>query len=703
MLQIFQNLSNGKTSLMDVPSPKPIDGQINIRTKKSLVSIGTERMLIDFGKAGWIERARSQPDKVKMVLDKIKSDGLSATYDAVKSKLDQPIPLGYCNVGKILDATNTGLKKGSRVVSNGHHAEIVRVPKNLVAPIPDEVDDETAAFTVVGAIAMQGIRLVNPTIGETIVVTGLGLIGLLTVQILKANGCRVIGIDYDSSKCKLAKQFGADVVDLSKGQDPIAMAEIFSRGRGADAVIITASSKSNDVVHEAATMCRKRGRIVLVGVVGLELNRADFYEKELTFQVSCSYGPGRYDENYEENGKDYPFGFVRWTEQRNFEAVLDLMASGSIDVKPLISHRFEINDAAEIYESLNQSASLGILIDYQNSSEVLPTEDTVYLSDNLQSQVQKGNVTFIGGGNYASRVLIPAFKKAGANLITLVTSGGMSAFHHGNKNGFLVASTDIEQALDESVDTVVIATQHNLHASQAIKALEKGKNIFVEKPLALTHEEIDKIEKCQKKSKTMVMVGYNRRFSPHIKKIKNLLEEKQMPKTFIFTMNAGYVPKEHWTQNPEIGGGRIIGEACHYIDLMRFLAGSKIKSFDAIKMGENDSVEVTEDKALIFITFEDGSVGSIHYFANGGKVFPKERIEIFCDNSVLHLDNFRKLIGYGWKGFNKMNLWSQNKGQENCVAEFMQSLKEGKRNPIPHDEIFEVARVSVDVAEMLKN
>ncbi len=703
MLQIFQNLSNGKTSLMDVPSPKPIDGQINIRTQKSLVSIGTERMLIDFGKAGWIERARSQPDKVKMVLDKIKSDGLSATYDAVKSKLDQPIPLGYCNVGKILDSTNTGLKKGTRVVSNGHHAEIVRVPKNLVASIPDEVDDETAAFTVVGAIAMQGIRLVNPTIGETIVVTGLGLIGLLTVQILKANGCRVIGIDYDSSKCKLAKQFGADVVDLSKGQDPIAMAEMFSRGRGADAVIITASSKSNDVVHEAATMCRKRGRIVLVGVVGLELNRADFYEKELTFQVSCSYGPGRYDENYEENGKDYPFGFVRWTEQRNFEAVLDLMASGSIDVKPLISHRFEINDAAEIYENLNQSASLGILIDYQNSSEVLPTEGTVYLDDNLQSKVQKGNVSFIGGGNYASRVLIPAFKKAGANLITLVTSGGKSAFYHGKKNGFLVASTDIEQALDESVDTVVIATQHNLHASQAIKALEKGKNIFVEKPLALTHEEIDKIEICQKKSKTMVMVGYNRRFSPHIKKIKNLLEEKQMPKTFIFTMNAGYVPKEHWTQNPEIGGGRIIGEACHYIDLMRFLAGSKIKSFDAIKMGENDSVEVTEDKALIFITFEDGSVGSIHYFANGGKVFPKERIEIFCDNSVLQLDNFRKLIGYGWKGFNKMNLWSQNKGQENCVAEFMQSLKEGKRNPIPHDEIFEVARVSVDVAEMLKN
>ncbi len=702
MLQILQNLSNGETSLVDVPAPKTMKGHINIQTKKSLVSVGTERMLVDFGKAGWVEKARSQPDKVKMVMEKVKADGLSATYDAVKSKLDQPLPLGYCNVGRVLNAGVTGFEKDSRVVSNGHHAEVVRVPKNLVTSIPDEVDDETASFTVLGAIAMQGIRLVNPTVGETVVVTGLGLIGLLTVQILKANGCRVLGIDFDSPKCELAKQFGAEVVNLSKEQDPVVMAKAFSRGRGVDAVIITASSKSNDIIHQAATMCRKRGRIVLVGVVGLELSRADFYEKELTFQVSCSYGPGRYDKDYEDKGMDYPIGFVRWTEQRNFEAVLDLMASGSIDVKSLISHRFKIDDAVAAYEKLNDRSSLGILLDYNGASAKSPAENTVILSENTISQAQKGSVAFVGGGNYASRVLIPAFKRAGANLTALVTSGGMSAFHHGKKNGFLKASTDIEQALDDAVDSVVIATQHNLHASQTVQALKAGKHVFIEKPLALTHDEIDKIEACQKESKSIVMVGYNRRFSPHIKKIKSLLDAKPLPKTFIMTMNAGEIPKEHWTQDAKIGGGRIIGEACHYIDLMRFLTGSKIKSFNALKMGENDFVEVTEDKALISLTFEDGSMGSIHYFANGGKSFPKERIEVFCDNGVLQLDNFRKLRGFGWKGFNKMNLLSQDKGQENCVDAFMNSVRKGSENPVPQDEIFEVARVSVDIAEMLR-
>jgi predicted dehydrogenase/threonine dehydrogenase-like Zn-dependent dehydrogenase len=702
MLQILQNLSNGETSLVDVPSPNSIEGHINIQTIKSLVSVGTERMLVDFGKAGWIDKARSQPDKVKMVLEKIKTDGLSETFDAVKSKLDQPLPLGYCNVGKVLDGSDTGFEKGARVVSNGHHAEVVRVPRNLVASIPDQVDDETAAFTVLGAIAMQGIRLVNPSVGETVVVTGLGLIGLLTVQILKANGCRVLGVDFDSAKCEFARQFGAEVVDLSKEQDPVVMAEAFSRGRGVDAVIITASSESNDIVSQAATMCRKRGRIVLVGVVGLELSRADFYEKELTFQVSCSYGPGRYDEDYEDKGMDYPFGFVRWTEQRNFEAVLDLMASGSINVKSLITHRFKINDAVAAYEKLDDRTSLGILLHYQGSTAESLEQNTVKLIEKSPNRALKGNVAFIGGGNYASRVLIPAFKRAGANLIALVTSGGMSAVHHGKKNGFLKASTDIEQALDGTIDSVVIATQHNLHASQTVKALETGKHVFVEKPLALTHDEIDKIQAAQKESKSMVMVGYNRRFSPHIQKIKSLLNAKPSPKTFIMTMNAGEIPKEHWTQNTEIGGGRIIGEACHYIDLMRFLAGSKIKSFNAVKMGENDFVEVTEDKALISLTFEDGSMGSIHYFANGGKSFPKERIEVFCDNAVLQLDNFRKLRGFGWKGFNKMNLWSQDKGQENCVAAFMESVTEGREHPIPQDEVFEIARVSVDIAELLR-
>ena len=699
---VLNNIRNGQISVEKVPSPLPMGGSVLIQTITTLISAGTERMMIDFGKGGYLHKALSQPDRVKEVITKASTDGIGATYDAIKTKLDQPLALGYCNVGTVLNGGATGFKIGSRVVSNGGHAEIVRVPKNIVARIPDEVDDQTAAFTVLGAIGLQGVRLVNPTVGETVVVTGLGLIGLLTVQILKANGCRVLGIDYDSAKCELAKKFGAEIVDLSKKQDPIVMAGAFSRGRGVDAVIITASSKSNDIVHQAAAMCRKRGRIVLVGVVGLELSRADFYEKELSFQVSCSYGPGRYDEDYEDKGIDYPLGFVRWTQQRNFEAVLDLMASGSIDIRPLISHRFKIDDAVEAYEKLDDRLSLGILLDYQGTSAESLLENTVILSEKSSSLAQKGNVAFIGGGNYASRVLIPAFRRAGANLIAVVTSGGISAVHHGKKNGFLKASTGIDQALGDTVDSVVIATQHNLHASQTVKALGMGKHVFVEKPLALTHDEIAKIEASQEESKSMVMVGYNRRFSPHIQKIKSLLDAKPSPKTFIMTMNAGEIPKEHWTQDTEIGGGRIIGEACHYIDLMRFLAGSKIKSFNAVKMGENDFVETTEDKALISLTFVDGSMGSIHYFANGGKSFPKERIEVFCDNAVLQLDNFRKLRGFGWKGFNKMNLWSQDKGQDACVNAFIESVKEGGKNPIPQDEIFEVARVSVDIAEMLR-
>jgi len=702
MRQVLQNLSNGETSLVDVPCPKPRNGNLLIETRKTLVSVGTERMLVDFGKAGWIEKARSQPDKVKMVLEKVKTDGLSATYDAVKSKLDQPLPLGYCNVGTVLDGSDTGFEVGTRVVSNGNHAEVVRVPKNLVASIPEGVDDESASFTVLGAIAMQGIRLIKPTLGETVVVTGLGLIGLLAVQILKANGCRVLGIDFDSAKCDLAKQFGAEVVDLSKGEDTLVAAEAFSRGRGVDAVLITASSKSNDIMHQAATMCRKRGRIVLVGVVGLELSRADFYEKELTFQVSCSYGPGRYDEEYEDKGKDYPLAFVRWTEQRNFEAILDLMASGAVDVKPLVSHRFAIDDAKAAYEKLDDRASLGIVLDYNKSNAADLTKATVALNEQATFAGSKGNVAFIGGGNYASRVLIPAFKNAGANLTSIVTSGGISAVHHGKKNGFANASTDMEQALDNNTDTVVIATQHNLHAAQAIAALEKSKHVFVEKPLALNYADIDAIEAAQQAANTMVMVGYNRRFAPQVQKMKALLGKKFAPKTFIMTMNAGDIPADHWTQDPEVGGGRIIGEACHYIDLMRFLAGSKISSFNAVKMGENDYVEVTEDKAIITLTFDDGSVGSIHYFANGGKSFPKERIEVFCDDAVLQLDNFRKLRGFGWKGFSKMNLWSQDKGQAACSKAFMDAVKQGGLSPIPQDEIFEVARVSVDIAEQLR-
>ena len=709
MKQILQNISNGETLLAEVPCPKNRSGNLLISTRKTLISAGTERMLVDFGKANWLDKARQQPDKVKMVLDKVKTDGLMPTIDAVRSKLDQPLPLGYCNAGIVLESGVSGFEAGDRVVSNGNHAEVVRVPGNLCTKIPDNVTDEQAAFTVLSAIALQGIRLVQPTLGETVVVTGLGLIGLITVQMLRAQGCRVLGIDFDNKKCEIAREFGAETVDLSKNEDPIVVAQAYSRGRGVDGVIITASTKSNQPVSQAATMCRKRGRIVLVGVVGLELSRADFFEKELTFQVSCSYGPGRYDPLYEEKGQDYPIGFVRWTEQRNFEAVLDLMASGQLNVEPLISHQYSIDEALKGYEKLDDKASLGIVLDYPRKEEQLLRKAVVELKAGPASYARSDAVFgFLGGGNYASRVLIPAFKESGAKLDTLVTSGGVSAVHHGNKNEFQRASTDAADIYaSNAINTVVIATQHNLHANQVIDSLKAGKNVFVEKPLALRLDEVDAIEAAygEQQSATnplRLMVGYNRRFAPQVARMKALLEPVKTPKSFIMTMNAGAIPGDHWTQDAEVGGGRIIGEACHYIDLMRFLVGSPITGFNATMMGDAPGVEVREDKASITLSFADGSFGTILYLANGGKSFPKERIEVFCNDAVLQLDNFRRLNSFGWPGFKGMKLMQQDKGQKTCAKAFVDAIRQGAPSPIPFEEVMEVARVSIEVAESLR-
>ncbi|QMT34413.1 bi-domain-containing oxidoreductase [Conchiformibius steedae DSM 2580] len=709
MKQILQDMANGSTTVTEAPVPQVSKGHLLISTTTSLISAGTERMLVGFGKASILDKARQQPEKVKMVVEKIQTDGLFTTYDAVKSKLAQPLPLGYCNVGVVheLGSGVEDFKVGDRVVSNGPHADIVKVPKNLCAKIPDNVTDEAASFTVVASIGLQGIRLAQPTIGESFVVTGVGLIGLLTIQMLKANGCRVLAIDFDQSKLELAKQFGAEICNPAKGENPIAAGLAFSRGIGVDGVIITASTKVSDPVTQAARMSRKRGRIVLVGVTGLELNRADFYEKELSFQVSCSYGPGRYDSSYEENGQDYPVGFVRWTEQRNFVAVLDMLAAGTLNIDPLITHRFDFEDAPKAYDVLTQdNAGLGILLEY-NSAVETRIEKKVILNP-IQIDRQNAVVGFIGAGNYASRILIPAFKKAEAQLHTITTSGGINGVIHGEKAGFAEASTDVDALLkNEDVNTIAIATRHNSHAYFVEKALLAGKNVFVEKPLALTIEEINKIEQAyarniENKQYSRIMVGFNRRFAPQIQKMKNLLDTVKEPKSFIMTMNAGAIPADHWTQDNTIGGGRIVGEACHFIDLMRFLAGSKIVSVQARRMGESDAVPILEDKASITLGFEDGSFGTIFYLANGASSFPKERIEVFAAGRVLQLDNFRKLKGFGWSNFSKMNLWRQDKGQDACAAAFIGSIKEAKESPIPVEEIFEVARVTVEVAEILR-
>lgn len=709
MKQILQDMAKGGTTVTEAPVPQCSKGHLLISTTTSLISAGTERMLVGFGKASMLDKARQQPEKVKMVLEKVQTDGLLTTYDAVKSKLAQPLPLGYCNVG-VVHEVGLGVedfKVGDRVVSNGPHADMVKVPKNLCAKIPDNVTDEAASFTVVASIGLQGIRLAQPTIGESFVVTGAGLIGLLTIQMLRANGCRVLAIDFDQSKLELAKQFGAEVCNPAKGEDPVAAGLAFSRGAGVDGVIITASTKVSDPVTQAARMSRKRGRIILVGVTGLELNRADFYEKELSFQVSCSYGPGRYDAAYEEKGQDYPVGFVRWTEQRNFVAVLDMMAAGTLNVDALITHRFEFEDAPKAYDVLTEDKSgLGILLKY-NSAVETRTEKKVILKP-IQIDAQNAVVGFIGAGNYASRILIPAFKKAASQLHTIVTSGGINGVIHGEKAGFAEASTDIDALLsNQDVNTVAIATRHNSHAYFVEKALLAGKNVFVEKPLALTVEEIEKVEQAynqniEKKQYARVMVGFNRRFAPQVQKMKALLDTVKEPKSFIMTMNAGAIPADHWTQDNAVGGGRIIGEACHFIDLMRFLAGSKIVSVQARRMGETDAVQVLEDKASITLGFEDGSFGTIFYLANGASSFPKERVEVFAAGRVLQLDNFRKLKGFGWSGFNKMNLWRQDKGQDACASAFVESIRQGKESPIPADEIFEVARMTIQATEVLR-
>lgn len=708
MKQVFQNLKSGATTVANVPVPSVGVGQVLISTSVSLISAGTERMLVEFGRGGWIQKARQQPDKVRMVLDKIRTDGLQPTFQSVVSKLDEPLPLGYCNVGRVTSIGSgvTGFELGGRVVSNGKHAEVVSVPKNLCASVPDNVSDEEAAFTVLGAIALQGIRLAQPTLGETVVVSGLGVVGLLTLQLLRAQGCRVLGLDFDGDKLSLAKHFGAEVVDLGAGQDPVAVAYNYSRGRGVDAVIVAAATQSSAPIHQAALMCRKRGRIVLVGVTGLELSREDFFEKELTFQVSASYGPGRYDPNYEEKGQDYPVGFVRWTEQRNFEAVLDMMSAGRLDVKPLISHRFDISEAENAYDLVAERApSLGILLQYPGI-EVTPASCSVPIIPTVNPPQKSSppnkegvGVSFIGAGNYAKATLIPAFKALRAPLRLVASNTGVSGLHAGRKFGFEEATTDTNKLFDDhATRAVVITTRHDTHGRYVLQALRSGKDVFVEKPLCLSLKELTEIEDAYFEASEgpsappVLMVGFNRRFAPQVQRIKLLLEGVSGAKSFVLTVNAGAISSKHWTHDKDIGGGRVVGEACHFIDLLRFLAGSPIKSWQRVSM-ESD----TNDTVSVQLSFQDGSIGTVHYFANGSKAFPKERLEVFASGRILQLDNFRKLTGYGWPSFKVMSLWRQDKGQNLCAKAFLDAIAGTRLPPIPFNELIEVSRTSIEL------
>ena len=696
MNQLLLCLSDSEPQISAVPAALPPPGSLLIGTHCSLVSAGTERMLVDFGKASWIDKARQQPDKVQQVLEKARTDGLFTTLNAVQSKLDQPLPLGYCNVGTVVavGVGVSGFQVGDRVASNGPHAELVAVPQRLCAPIPAGVSDEAASFTVLASIGLQGIRLAQPTLGETFVVSGLGLIGLLTAQLLAAQGCRVLGLDPDPAKCVLAEEVGVTALNLSSGVDPVAWCLEHTSGIGVDGVLITAATSSNEPVHVAAQACRQRGRIVLVGVTGLELRRDLFYKKELSFQVSCSYGPGRYDPAYEQQGHDYPIGFVRWTEQRNFQAVLHALATGALRTEPLISHRFAIEQAAAAYELLSSPGpSLGILLQYPGTADpqqrtiTLPAEPSVATA----STVRPGQplLGVIGAGNYASRILVPAFAKAGARFHTLAASSGIGPVHLGRKFSFRQASTDVPALLDDpSCNTVVIATRHDSHALLVQQALAAGKHVFVEKPLCLTAEELTAI-KAAHTGEHLLMVGFNRRFAPLLIDLQQQLSCLSGPKAFIYTCNAGAIPSDHWTQDLALGGGRLLGEACHFVDLLRHLAASPIEDLHLLSVVDS---KPCPDTFSLQLRFADGSIGTVHYFANGSKAFPKERLEVFAAGTVLRLDNYRKLQAWGIPGFSTRRLLSQDKGQQACCAAFLQSVEAGGPAPIPVSELFEVQR-----------
>ncbi|TPE39982.1 bi-domain-containing oxidoreductase [Pontibacter mangrovi] len=699
MKQIIQDLKSGDTILEEVPAPIVKSGQVLVQTSRSLVSLGTERMLVEFGKANFLQKARQQPDKVKQVLDKVKTDGLKPTMDAVFNKLGQPLPLGYCNVGKVV-AVGKGVnefKVGDRVASNGHHAEYVSVPQNLAARIPDNISDEEAAFTVIGAIGLQGIRLVNPTFGETVVVVGLGLIGLLTAQMLKANGCRVIGFDFDARKVKLAEQAGILAYNPAEGINQVKLVQTVTNEIGADAVVITASNKSNEIIAQAAQMSRKRGRIVLIGVIGLDISRADFYEKELTFQVSCSYGPGRYDESYEQKGNDYPIGFVRWTEKRNFEAVLHAISSGVLDVTPLITERVPLAEYEQIYGNMSSSGSIASILVYEDKNQT--PERVVNLLTNSFSD-QKGVLGIIGAGNFTSAMILPSLKKANASIKYIASSGGLSSTTLAKKYGIANTTTDYKQLLlDPEVDLVLVTTRHNMHASMVVEALQADKHVFVEKPLALNEQELSEIIGAYSLKKKTINVGFNRRFAPLAAKMKKLVGNSDTPINIVATINAGFIPADSWVQDMETGGGRIIGEACHFIDLCSYLAGSMVKLVCMNAMGVNP--EENTDNATILLQYENGTNAVINYFANGSKAYAKERVEVYSQEKTLVLDNWRSLKGYGFKGFSSASS-GQDKGHANQFSLLVENVRNGGEAIIPMDEIVNTTLASFAAIESLK-
>lgn len=697
MKQLIQSLKSGSIQLIDTPIPSVRPGHVLIQNCASIISKGTEETLLEFGRASWVKKIRLQPEKFDRIKAKIKTDGFTATLDSIRTKLDKPISPGYSSSG-IVAAIGPGvthLAVGDRVVSNGPHAEYVCVPEQLCLKIPSQlISFEEAAFTTIASIALQGVRLLGPAIGEFVVVQGLGLIGLITTQILKAQGCHVLGVDFEGPRLELAKNFGVEIHSLSQDPNPVRRAHSFSKGYGADGVIITASTQSSDPIRFAAEMSRQRGKIILVGSTGMQLDRSSFYKKEISFQVSCSYGPGRYEKNYEEKGLDYPIGFVRWTEKRNMEAVLSLLENKSINLNPLISHRFPFESSPSAYELIySKQPCIGIAISYPVACQKLRSFSKPQLVAR-SSNSHKPQIGLVGAGDHASRVLLPCLKKLGAYPVAVCSQNGLSAAIMAKDNSIpLIFSNGSELIASNQVDTVVISSRHDSHAELVKQAILANKHIFVEKPLALSLSQLNEIEETLRSTQfnKSLWVGFNRRFSPLSQKIRNLLDQCKGPKQIVYTVNALPLPEDHWTLDPSIGGGRLVSELGHFVDFLFFVTGVPMLKMQSQRIS-HASMDASNSLSVTF-NFEDGSLATLNYCTIGDRYYPKERVEIFAEGKVLLLENFKTLRGYGFSQFNKIRLWHQDKGHRNCLNEFLRTVKTSNVDPKRLSEVIEISKI----------
>jgi len=715
MKQLLQNIHNGVTEVVDVPIPQLQAGMALVHTRASLVSAGTERMLVEFAGKSLVGKAISRPDLVRQMMDKAHREGLLTTLEAAINRLDQPIPLGYSSSG-VIEAVGEGLqgfKVGDRVACAGGgyavHAEYALVPSILLASLPETIDFESAAFTTLGAIALHGFRLSLPQLGESVAVIGLGLLGLLTVGIAKTAGCRVFGVDLDETRVVLAQQMGAVAVARAQA---IGNAQAFTHGQGFDHVLICADTASSDPVELAGEIARDRGHVVAIGAVGLTLPRRIYYQKELSFINSRSYGPGRYDPSYEEGGQDYPVGYVRWTEGRNLQAFVELMAEQHLEIKPLITHRFPIENAPEAYELITGKTNqpfLGVLLTYPEtatpSRKSFAADQQVNKTRLPTAGVNAVRLGVLGAGNFANAVMLPALKKIPSiELIAISSGSGLHAEYASKKYGFKYAAANEKEILnDPQVNTICILTRHHLHAEQVIRALQAGKHAFCEKPLATNREQLSQIKQqlLSLENSPQLMVGFNRRFAPLALKLYDFIKVSQEPLIASYRINAGNIPISHWVHDPIQGGGRIIGEGCHFIDFLTFLVGAPPKS--VMVQALPDDNRYREDNVVMQFTFPDGSLGTLNYLANGDKAFPKERVEVFSGGRVAVLDDFRTLemVHQGRKQVIRSTL-RQDKGHRAEWEAFSSAIQTGSPPPIPVEHLFGVAEAAFAAVDSLR-